>query len=178
MTITLYCAMAVAVIASIAAITRRHALHAILWLIGSFVAIAVVFYVVGAPFIAALEIITYAGAIMVMFLFAVMLLNLGKQAVEQERQWQPLALWVGPSVIALILCGEFVYLFSHGIAVPLRGSVVSPVDIGRQLLGPYIIGVELTALLLLAALLGAYHIGRPNRSAPVGKEDGHGNGSL
>ena len=68
-----------AVGASIAAITRHNVLHAILYLIVSFAAIAMVFYMLGAPFIAALEIITYAGAIMVLFLFAVMLLNLGRK---------------------------------------------------------------------------------------------------
>ena len=62
-----------------------NAVHALLYLIVSLLAVAVVFYVLGAPFVAALEVIIYAGAIMVLFVFVVMMLNLGEHAVSMEN---------------------------------------------------------------------------------------------
>ena len=164
-------ALAVAIIASIAAITRLHVLHAILSLIVSFAAIAVVFYALGAPFIAALEIITYAGAIMVLFLFAVMLLNLGTNAMEQEKQWQPLAIWAGPVMLVFFFAALLCIIVFQSRGMGSGGTVVAPALVGRGLLGPYILGVELVALLLLAALVGAFHLGR--RDSPmISKKEG------
>ena len=82
-----YLAAAVAIIGTLVALTRLNAVHALLYLIVSLLAVAVVFYVMGAPFIAALEVIVYAGAIMVLFIFVVMMLNLGERATEIERTW-------------------------------------------------------------------------------------------
>jgi NADH-quinone oxidoreductase subunit J len=73
--ILFYLASIVAVIATLLAITRRHAVHALLYLVVSLLAVAVVFYVLGAVFVAALEVMVYAGAIMVLFVFVVMMLN-------------------------------------------------------------------------------------------------------
>ena len=86
MLITFYIASAIAVLATIVAITRNHAVHALLYLIVSLLAVAVVFYVIGAPFLAALELKIYAGAIMVLFLFVVMMLNIGEHATEVETE--------------------------------------------------------------------------------------------
>ena len=77
-----YVAGAVAILSTALMITRLHAVHALLYLIVSLLAVSVVFYTLGAPFIAALEVIIYAGAIMVLFVFVVMLLNLGEQAAR------------------------------------------------------------------------------------------------
>ena len=78
-------------------------MHALLYLIVSLLAVALIFYVIGAPFVAALEVIIYAGAIMVLFLFVVMLMNLGRRAVEVEHSWLKPGAWVGPVVLAAIL---------------------------------------------------------------------------
>ena len=78
MTVVFYIAAAVAVISTLLVITRRNTLHALLYLVVSLLAVAVVFSALGAPFVAALEVIVYAGAIIVLFLFAVMLLNIGR----------------------------------------------------------------------------------------------------
>ena len=91
-----YIAAVVAIISTVLAITRLNAVHALLYLIVSLLSVAVVFYVLGAPFVAALEVIIYAGAIMVLFVFVVMMLNLGQEATEMERQWQKPGMWVGP----------------------------------------------------------------------------------
>ena len=82
MTIVFYVAGAVAIVSTALMITRLNAVHALLYLIVSLLAVAVVFYTLGAPFIAALEVIIYAGAIMVLFVFVVMMLNLGEEATR------------------------------------------------------------------------------------------------
>ena len=76
---------AVAIVSTALMITRLNAVHALLYLIVSLLAVAVVFYTLGAPFVAALEVIIYAGAIMVLFVFVVMMLNLGDEAARAER---------------------------------------------------------------------------------------------
>src|SRR3954449_4307339 len=113
MLIAFYIAAAVAVLATIVAITRHHAVHALLYLIVSLLAIAIVFYVIGAPFLAALELIIYAGAIMVLFLFVVMMLNVGERATEVETTWLTPGVWAWPSALAAVLIGELTYVAVH-----------------------------------------------------------------
>ncbi len=82
-----YVASAVALFATTMVITNTNPVHALLYLVLSLLAIAMVFFTLGAPFAGVLEVIIYAGAIMVLFVFVVMMLNLGQRTVEQERQW-------------------------------------------------------------------------------------------
>jgi NADH-quinone oxidoreductase subunit J len=132
----------------------------LLYLIVSLLAVALIFFLLGAPFAAALEVIIYAGAIMVLFVFVVMLLNLGRRAAEQERRWLPQGVWVGPCLLAAILLGETLYLFSASEIVSAPMGTVSPKELSTALLGRYVIGVELASLLLLPGLVAAYHLGR------------------
>jgi NADH-quinone oxidoreductase subunit J len=161
MELPFYIASAVAVLATIRAVTHLHVVHALLYLIVSFLAVAVVLYLLGAPFIAALEVIVYAGAIMVLFVFVVMMLNQGTREVEQERRWLPWGIWIGPSVLAAVLLAEILYLvWTQG---PTVGGVVGPREVGLALYGPYVLAVELGSLLLLPGLIGAYHLSRGER---------------
>ena len=155
-----YLAGVVAVIATLLAITQRHAVHALLYLVVSLLAVAVVFYVLGAPFVAALEIMIYAGAIMVLFVFVVMMLNVAEHAMEVERAWLRPRNWAGPSALALILLGELAYCTVTSRGAPFLAGAVSPKQVGVALYGTYWIGVELVSLLLLAGLVGAFHLGR------------------
>ena len=140
-------------------ITSTNASHALIYLIVSLLSIAVIFYLLGAPFAAALEIVIYAGAIMVLFLFVVMMLNLGQSSVSQERRWLEPRGWIGPSILTLILLLEFGYLLL-GSDIQTSGTPIPPKTVGIVLYGPYLIVVELASILLLAALVGAYHLGR------------------
>lgn len=158
MEIAFYVAGAVAVISTVLMLTRLNVVHALLYLIVSLLGVAVVFYVLGAPFVAALEIIIYAGAIMVLFLFVVMMLNLGKQAVGLEKQWLTPGIWIGPALLTSILLLEVVHLV-RALPVALGTGVVDPKSVAIALFGPYLIGVELASMLLLASLVGAYHLG-------------------
>jgi NADH-quinone oxidoreductase subunit J len=160
MLIAFYVAAAVAVLATIVAITRNHAVHALLYLIVSLLAIAIVFYVIGAPFLAALELIIYAGAIMVLFLFVVMMLNVGEHATEVETTWLKPNVWAWPSALATVLIVELVYVTAHSTRPRGPMRIVTPKEIGISLFGPYAIGVELASLLLTSGLVGAYHLGR------------------
>ncbi len=158
MELAFYIAGAVAVISTILMMTRLNVAHALLYLIVSLLAMAVVFYVLGAPFVAALEVIIYAGAIMVLFVFVVMMLNLGQHGAEMEKQWLTPGIWTGPVLLASILIIQVLYLVWGGTA-GLGTGAVEPKEVGIALFGPYLIGVELASMLLLAGLVGAYHLG-------------------
>jgi NADH-quinone oxidoreductase subunit J len=150
----------VAIASTIMVITRLDAVHALLYLIVSLLSVAVIFFTLGAPFVAALEVIVYAGAIMVLFVFVVMMLNLGPEAVAQERQWLQPRVWIGPTILAVILAAELFYLLAYPGGALTGARQVEPKEVGITLFGPYLIGVELAAMLLLAAMVGAYHLGR------------------
>jgi NADH-quinone oxidoreductase subunit J len=119
-----------------------------------------VFFGLGAPFAGALEVIIYAGAIMVLFVFVVMLLNLGKAAVDQERRWLAPRIWIGPGLLSLALLCELVRVLLHSGEHALAGKTVAAADVGVALYGPYVLLVELASMLLLAGLVTAFHLGR------------------
>jgi len=169
MPIVFYVAGAVAVIATALMLTRLNAVHALLYLIVSLLAVSVVFFTLGAPFVAALEVIVYAGAIMVLFVFVVMLLNLGQEAARAESALLRPSMWTGPSVLAGILAIEIIYLVTESAGGTAGTAVVGPADVGRALFGPYVIGVELASMLLLGGLVGAYRLGWRRPSRPEGK---------
>ena len=150
---------AVAVLATVMMITRPSAVHALLYLTVSLLAVAMVFFVLGAPFAAALEVIIYAGAIMVLFVFVVMMLNIGG-AEALENDWLKPAGWIGPSVLALLLALELGALAATGGLARPAAAVVGPQAVGIALTGPYMLAVEIASFLLLAALVAAFHLGR------------------
>ncbi|MFZ0305545.1 MAG: NADH-quinone oxidoreductase subunit J [Terracidiphilus sp.] len=164
MEIAFFAAGAVAVIATVLAITRLVAVHALLYLIVSLLAVAVVFYTMGAPLVAALEVIIYAGAIVVLFVFVVMMLNLGAQARETERMWLAGRAWIGPVILSSLLLAEVIYLIVRAPVSAAISSISTPKQIGLALYGPYLLGVELASMLLLGALVGACHLGRTSKS--------------
>src|SRR5215831_14739301 len=152
MGIILYLSGAVAVLATILMLTRLTAVHALLYLVVSLLAVALVFYAIGAALVAALEVIIYAGAIMVLFVFVVMMLNLGQEATQAEKALLHPAMWIGPGILAAVLAAEVVYLLSHGWSGGYPAAVIDPKSVGVALFGPYLIGVELASMLLLAGL--------------------------
>ncbi len=159
MNLVFYISAAVAIIATLMVISQLNAVHALLYLVVSLLSIAIVFYTLGAPFMAALEVIIYAGAIMVLFIFVIMMLNLGPQTVAQERAWLSGAGWIGPGVLALVLIIELVYVITRAGA-PIAGSIIEPKQVGIALYGPYLLGVELASTELLVGIIGAYHLGK------------------
>ena len=155
-----YTAAAVALLATVRVITGTNPVHALLNLIVSLLAVAMIFFSLGAPFAAMLEIIVYAGAIMVLFVFVVMMLNLGEAVIAQERKWLSPGVWIGPGLLSLVLMVELCYVLSGGGVHLAGGATVDAKQVGMALYGQYLLVVELASMLLLAALVAAYHLGR------------------
>jgi NADH-quinone oxidoreductase subunit J len=160
MNVPFYVAGVVALFATLMVVTRTNAVHALLYLIVSLLAVAIIFFQLGAPFVAALEVIIYAGAIMVVFVFVLMMLNLGARAVVEAPGWLRPSTWIGPGVLAAILAAELVYTLAGAAHAGAGTALVAPKAVGQRLFGPYFIGVELASLLLLAGLVGALHLAR------------------
>lgn len=160
MSLLFYISSLIAILATVMVITRYHPVHALLYLVVSFLAVAVTFLSLGAPFVAILEVIIYAGAIMVLFIFVVMMLNLGKDTALQEQQWLQPKVWAGPALLALVLLAEMMVLLVKGENSALQVSVVTPRKVALSLYGEYILAVELTGFLLMAGIVGAAHIGK------------------
>lgn len=159
-----YIAAAIAVLSTAMVITRYNIMHALLYLIVSLLSVAVIFYLYGAPFMAALEVIIYAGAIMVLMIFFVMMLNLGPQTAGDERHWLTPGVWIGPSILCVVLLAELGYLILQPpVPPPADIVVVDPKAVGKSLFGPYVLAVELAGMLLMAGIVGAYHLGRQKK---------------
>lgn len=158
MNVFFYIAASVAVISTILAISRRNAIHALLYLILSLLAISVVFYLLEAPFIAALEVIIYAGAIMVLFIFVTMMLNIGLER-KTEKKWLNPRMWIVPSILALILLIDLILTLKNVKMIPVDEKVILPKQVGISLFSTYLLAVEIAAILLMAGVIGAYHLG-------------------
>ncbi|MCC6346485.1 MAG: NADH-quinone oxidoreductase subunit J [Nitrospirales bacterium] len=155
-----YLSAVVAVLSTVLMLTRQHVVHALLYLIVSLLAVALVFFSLGAPFAAALEVIIYAGAIMVLFVFVVMMLNLGPGSGDPAGELRGFSQWIGPLLLAAVLLLELLYAVREMAVAPTGQGVIGPKAVGIALYGPYLLGVEMISFLLLAGLVGAYHLGR------------------
>lgn len=163
----------VAIVSTIRVVTNTNPVHALLSLIVSLLAVAGIFMIVGAPFAGALEIIVYAGAIMVLFVFVVMMLNLGQETVEQESRWLTSDAWAYPAMLSFILGLILVWMLGGEyttISAPMGTEIVGPKAVGQALFTHYLLLVEVAAMLLLAALVAAYHLGKREPSAEEDKQ--------
>jgi len=165
MNVLFYISAGIAVLATCMVITLRNPVHALLYLILSLLAVASVFFSLGAPFAAALEVIIYAGAIMVLFVFVIMMLNPGTENEGRYRQLLSPRAWLGPSILAGILFAELLYVIVSGDGALTTNRQISPKEVGMALFGPYVLAVELASMLLTAGLVGAYHLGRRVRNS-------------
>jgi NADH-quinone oxidoreductase subunit J len=156
--IIFYILAAVAVVATVLAVSEKHPVHAILFLVTSLFSMATIFYLLMAPLVAVFEVILYAGAIMVLFLFVIMMLDLGhpeRGLSPGWREWLPALLLSGISIASLAV----VIISRHtGPAV----TVVMPGirETAARLLQEHGLAVELISLQLLFALVGALYLGR------------------
>ncbi len=161
-----YIAAGVAILSTIMVITSYNMIHALIYLIISFLAIAIVFFVLGAPFIAALEVIIYAGAIVVLVIFVIMMLNLRQETVVQEKSWLTRDIFIIPSILSTILLAELIYIIvktGSETSAMLANTTIDSKEVGMSLYGPYVIGVELSGILLMSGIVGAYHLGRQKK---------------
>jgi NADH-quinone oxidoreductase subunit J len=158
MDVFFYIAATVAIISTIMAISGRNAIHSLLFLILSLLAISVIFYLLSAPFIAALEVIIYAGAIMVLFIFVTMMLNIGLER-ETEKKWLRPRMWIIPSMMSAVLLIDLILAIKSAPATPSVKEAIMPKQVGISLFSTYLLAVEIAAILLMAGVIGAYHLG-------------------
>ncbi|MGO8693054.1 MAG: NADH-quinone oxidoreductase subunit J [Rectinemataceae bacterium] len=158
----------IAIAATFLVIVQRNAVHALLYLIVSLFALAVTMLFLGAAFVAALEIIVYAGAIMVLFIFVVMMIGAASSALRPRA-------WILPALLGAVLLAEVFYVLTQRPGGLSLGSIaaITPKEVGMALFGPYVLGAEIAAFLLLAGLVGAYHLARRRigDSGPAEKEE-------
>ncbi len=165
---------AVAVIASLLVIAQRNPVYSVLLLIASFGALSGLYVLLDAPFAAAVQIIVYAGAIMVLFLFVVMLLNAPQEDTEQDERTHPL-LRPGPmrfgAALAVALVAELVWALSRsGPSMAFPGSPVTSIGaMGVSLFTDYAFQFEVTSVLILVAMVGAVLMAR-REETPGGKQ--------
>ena len=153
-----YILAAVAVIGTILAITEKHPVHAILFLVTSLFSMAVIFFLLMAPLVAAFEVILYAGAIMVLFLFVIMMLDLGhpeKGMAPHWKEWLPALLLSTVSIAALatVIISRHAPIAASPATMPIR-------EVARRLFQEHGLAVELVSLQLLFALVGALYLGK------------------
>jgi NADH-quinone oxidoreductase subunit J len=146
-----------AIVFAIAVITRKNAVHAALSLIGTLVSLAGLYLMLYAPFVAGVQIVLYAGGIMVLFLFVIMLVNLDQniREIQFNKQWMVgliAALALGGLVLFVIRTGREIFPINLTAALP-EGSNTQMV--GLALYGQYMLPFEIASLLLLVAIVGA-----------------------
>jgi NADH-quinone oxidoreductase subunit J len=165
---------AIAVLASLLVIAQHNPLYSVLLLIASFGALSGLYVLLDAPFVAVIQIIVYAGAIMVLFLFVVMLLNEPKEETEEARLRGLVAPGVTNigAILALALIVELGWALTRTGREPGAfpgGAVTSVAAIGRQLFGEYAFGFEVTSILILVAMVGAVVLARRDEGGRQGK---------
>jgi NADH-quinone oxidoreductase subunit J len=160
-----YLISAVVIVATAIAITRRNLVHAVVYLIVSYFGTAILLYLFGAPFLAALEVIIYAGAIMVLFLFVVMMIRVE----STEEVMFPLSQWFPAAVFGLIyLAAAIMVIFeTPGSQESLLAMAASPRQFAAFLFEHHWFSIEVISLLLLLALIGALQLAMGKRAAEV-----------
>ena len=154
----------IAVVAAIAMIASRTAVYSALFLVFNFLTVATLYLLLNAAFIAVVQITVYAGAIMVLFLFVIMLLGTERESIDGGIRWQ-MSLAI---VLGLALAVELAYVLLRsdivqGSLADLSVEFGSPASIGRVLFSEYLVPFEVTSILLLVAMIGAIVITRKQR---------------
>jgi NADH-quinone oxidoreductase subunit J len=156
----------VAVAAALGMLLSRNAIHAALFLVLNFVTIAVFYLILEAPFIAMVQVTVYAGAIVVLFLFVIMLLGAerlqGMQGVARTDRWHSvLAIALALGLVAIVV---LLLIQGPGASVETTAAAdSSPVLLGLELFERYVFPFEVTGVLLLAAMIGVVVLGKSRR---------------
>ncbi len=154
---------AIAIATAVGMLISRNAVYSTLFLVLNFVTVAVIYLLLNAAFIAMVQVTVYAGAIMVLFLFVVMLLGAERLSEKEPLRWQrPMAV-----ILGLGLVGEMAYAVFVSQAPapppPVTGEFGSPAAVGLLLFREYLLPVEVASILLLVAMVGAIVLSRRER---------------
>ena len=163
---------AVAVIASLLVIAQRNPVYSVMLLIASFGALSGLYVLLDAPFVAVTQIIVYAGAIMVLFLFVVMLLNAPHEETEHDEKVHPLRrpgmMWFG-ALLAVALVVELLWALTRAGGAPGEfpaAPMISVREIGKALFSDYAFPFEVTSILILVAMVGAVVLAKREAAKP------------
>ena len=156
--IIFYIMAAMMILATAMAITRRNIVHAVLYLVVSFLSSALLYFLLGAPLLAAFEVIIYAGAIMVLFLFIVMMLKIETQPVQRLPLTHYLAAF-GICVVYFLACVLLMHFSAPSLKQPMTAASASPAFFGQYVFQHHGMAIEMASLLLLVALIGVLHLG-------------------
>ena len=157
-TLTFLIVAVLAVASALGLVLRRNPIHGALFLVVNLGCVAVLYLMLGAEFLAAAQVIVYAGAIMVLFVFAIMVLIPGKEETgpDPRRSTRVLALPVGA-----VLFGLLVFIIARRTAAPIPPGQSGNVEsLGRLLFTDFLFPFELTSVLLLAAMIGVLVLAR------------------
>jgi len=168
LTVIFYYLAAASVASALLAVTRRNPVHSMLWVLALFLHVAGIFLLLDAEFLAAVQLIVYAGAILVFYLFILMLLDLPSEEARPRfgTHW-PFAAAAGLSFVFLAWLAQFetidpIVPAINPVAPNTQGSAAlgSLTDIGMALFGPFALPFEIASLVLLAAIVGAVVLAR------------------
>jgi NADH-quinone oxidoreductase subunit J len=156
----------VAVISAISMLASRNAIYSALFLVINFITMASLFLLMNAAFIAMVQVTVYAGAIMVLFLFVIMLLGAERLQTTRSMPWQlPVAILLGLALIAEVVFALFndAANVAEGFSENVAQGFGSPTSIGHILFDQYLVPFEVTSIILLVAMIGAIVITRDHR---------------
>ncbi len=153
---------ALAIFSAIMVLVSRNPVHSVLWLIAVFFAISGHYVLLNAQFLAIVNLIVYAGAIMVLFLFVIMLMNLNKESERGKHVWMKLAGVVsgGCFLMVLVSLGRQATDFQGKAALMGTGEIGLIKNLGKALFSDLVVPFEISSVLFLSAMVGAVVIGK------------------
>ena len=152
---------ALAVFSALMMITRKNPVYSVLWLIMTFFAISGHYLLLNAQFLAIVNIIVYAGAIMVLFLYVLMLMDLKKDSEPRKNKWLKIAGVVAGGCLLLVLVAALKDTDVKGqLAQTGEGNIGLIENLGKALFNEYVIPFEISSILFLSAMVGAVVIGK------------------
>ncbi len=159
--ILFYFLSALALGSAIMVVTSRNPIHSVLWLIITFFAISGHYFLLNAQFIGIVNLIVYAGAIMVLFLFVVMLMNLNADTEPQKNKWLKFAGVISGGCLLLVMVAALRNAEVKGQVTQLKTGTIGLIEeLGKSLFTDFVIPFEISSVLFLSAMVGAVVIGK------------------
>jgi NADH-quinone oxidoreductase subunit J len=160
----------VALFSALMVITSKNPVYSVLWLIATFFSISGHYILLNAQFLAVVNIIVYAGAIMVLFLFVIMLMNLSKDTEQQKSSLMKMIGAVAGGSLLLVIVAALRHTETQ--MTQLGGGDIGLIEnLGKTLFRDYVVPFEISSILFLSAMVGAVIIGKRDEKSAVPEED-------
>jgi len=159
--ILFWCLSVITLFSALMVITSRNPVYSVLWLVITFFSISGHYILLNAQFLAIVNIIVYAGAIMVLFLFVIMLMNLNRETEPQKNRWIKLAGALSGGCLMLVLVAALRNIdIRNQVAEVNTGDIGLIKNLGKELFSTYVVPFEVSSVLFLSAMVGAVVIGK------------------